>query len=53
MERSEITLRDRIEKLLEAHSLVQILEYNDATEEDILVFLYQTYGLKFPESEPL
>jgi hypothetical protein len=52
MERKELFLRERIKKLLEMYTLQEILEFNDETEEDILVFLYFEYGLKFPE-EPM
>ena len=52
MERKELYLRERIRRLLETYSLEEILEFNEATEEDILVFLYFEYGLKFPE-EPV
>lgn len=53
MERKELFLRDRIQRLLETYTFSEILEYNEATEEDILLFLYFEYGLKFPEAEPL
>lgn len=53
MERKELFLRERIQKLLETYSFSELLEYNDATEEDILVFLYFEYGLTFPEQEPV
>ena len=52
MERKELLLRERIQRLLEVFSFEQILEFNDLTEEDTLVFLYLEYGLQFPE-EPL
>lgn len=52
MERKELFLRERIQRLLETYSFEDILEFNEATEEDILVFLYFEYGLKFPE-EPM
>jgi hypothetical protein len=52
MERKELYLRERIQRLLETYTLEELLEYNDATEEDILVFLYFEYGLKLPE-EPV
>lgn len=52
MERKELVLRERIQRLLEVFTLEQIFEYNDMTEEDVLVFLYLEYGLTFPE-EPL
>jgi hypothetical protein len=52
MERKELHLRERIQRLLETYTLEELLEYNDATEEDILVFLYFEYGLKLPE-EPV
>lgn len=52
MERKELYLRERIRRLLEVYSFEEILEFNEATEEDILVFLYFEYGLKFPE-EPV
>lgn len=52
MERKELVLRERIQRLLEVFTLEQIFEYNDMTEEDVLLFLYFEYGLTFPE-EPL
>lgn len=52
MERKELHLRERIQRLLQTHSFEDILEYNDMTEEDIIVFLYFEYGLKLPE-EPM
>jgi hypothetical protein len=52
MERNDLYLRERIRRLLEAYSLEEILEQCDETPEDILVFLYFEYGLKFPE-EPM
>jgi hypothetical protein len=52
MERNDLYLRERIRRLLEAYSLEEILEQCDETAEDILVFLYYEYGLKFPE-EPM
>lgn len=52
MERNELYLRDRIRRLLEEHTLEEILEQCDETPEDILVFLYFEYGLPIPE-EPV
>lgn len=52
MERNDLYLRERIRRLLETYSLEEILEQCDETPEDILVFLYFEYGLKFPE-EPM
>lgn len=52
MERKELFLRERIRRLLEIFTFEQILEHNDITEEDALLFLYFEYGLQFPE-EPL
>ena len=52
MERKELQLRERIQRLLEVFTFEQILEYNDITNEDVLLFLYFEYGLNFPE-EPL
>lgn len=51
MEENELKLRERIEKLLEIYTFEDILEHNDATIEDILIFLYYEYGLKFPPME--
>jgi hypothetical protein len=51
MERDELKLRERIEKLLEIYSLEEILEHNDLSVEDILVYLYNEYGLTFPPLE--
>lgn len=52
MERKEIFLRERIQRLLETYTFSEILEFNEMTEEDTLLFLYFEYGLQFPE-EPL
>ena len=52
MERNELYLRERIQRLLETYTVQEILEHNDMTDEDILVFLYFEYGLKLPE-EPV
>ena len=51
MERDEIQLRERIEKLLEIYSFEDILEHNDLSLEDVLVFLHNEYGLTFPTLE--
>jgi hypothetical protein len=53
MERDELALRDRIKKLLEVYDLEYILDVNDMTAEDCLVFLVQQYGLLLPDYEPL
>jgi hypothetical protein len=53
MERKELLLRERIQRLLATYSFEDLLDYNEATEEDILVFLYFEYGFQFPEAEPL
>lgn len=53
MERNELLLRDRIARLLEVYDFDDILDHNDVTLEDILVFLYFEYGLQFPDNEPL
>ena len=52
MERKELQLRERIQRLLEVFTFEQILEFNDMEYEDVLLFLYFEYGLNFPE-EPL
>lgn len=52
MERKELFLRERIRRLLEVFTLEQIFEFNDMTEEDVLLFLYFEHGIQFPE-EPL
>jgi hypothetical protein len=49
VERDELRLRERIALLLEDYSLEDILETNDITVEDTLVFLYFEFGLKLPE----
>ena len=49
MERNELVLRQSIRRLLEDYTLEEILEQCDETPEDILVFLYFEYGLKFQE----
>lgn len=49
MERKELYLRERIQRLLETYSFEDILEYNDMTDEDVIVFLFFEYGLKLPE----
>lgn len=53
MERKELFLRERIRRLLETYSFEEILEFNNATEEDILIFLYFEHGIQFPEQEPV
>lgn len=53
MERDELNLRERIEKLLEIYDFEDILEHNDLSIEDVLVFLYCEYGLDFPPLEPI
>lgn len=52
MERKELYLRERIQRLLETYSFEEILEFNDMSEEDVVLFLYFEYGLQLPE-EPL
>lgn len=52
MERKELYLRERIQRLLETYSFEDILEFNDMTDEDVLVFLYFEFGLNLPE-EPV
>lgn len=52
MERKELFLRERIQRLLESYSFEEILDFNDMSEEDVLLFLYLEYGLKLPE-EPV
>ena len=53
MDRDEIALRDRLKNILEVYSLEEIFELNEATTEDILVFLVENYGLLLPDYEPL
>ena len=53
MERDELLLRERISKLLEAYSLEELLEYNEMTEEDLLVILINEFGFDIPNMEPL
>jgi hypothetical protein len=53
MERNELYLRERIQRLLETYTLEEIIDHNDVTTEDILVFLYFEFGLTFPEQEPV
>ena len=38
---------------LEVYSLEEILEYNDITEEELLMFLLDERFLKLPDVEPL
>ncbi len=53
MERNELFLRERIQRLLETYTLEEILELGGVTPEDVLVFLYFEFGLTFPEQEPV
>lgn len=53
MDREEIALRDRLKNILNVYTLEEIFENNDATVEDILVFLVHNYGLLLPDYEPL
>ncbi len=53
MERDEVRLRDRLKVVLETYTLEEILEQNDMTVEDTLVFLVYNYGLLLPDYEPL
>jgi hypothetical protein len=53
MERDEILLRDRIKNILQTYELEEILDQNEMTIEDCLVFLVYQYGLKLPDYAPL
>lgn len=53
MERDEIHLRDRLKAVLEIYTVEEILEDNDMTVEDALVFLVYQYGLLIPDYGPL
>lgn len=53
MERDELQLRERIARLLEAYSLEELLEYNEMTEEDLLVVLISGFDFTIPDMEPL
>lgn len=53
MERDELQLRERISRLLEAYSLEELLEYNELTEEDLLVLLIRDFSFDIPDMEPL
>ena len=53
MERKELLLRERIQRLLATYSFEELLDFNETSEEDILVFLYFEYGFQFPDAEPL
>lgn len=53
MDRDQLVLYTHIKKLLEVYTFEEILEYNDDTVEDILMYLFYEYGLKFPEVEPV
>ena len=53
MERDELQLRERIARLLEAYSLEELLEFNEMSEEDLLVVLISSYGFDIPNVEPL
>lgn len=53
MERDELALRDRVKNLLEIYDFEYILDINDMTPEDCVVFLVQQYGLLLPDYEPL
>jgi hypothetical protein len=53
MDRDEILLRDKIKNLLEVYSFEEILEHNDMTIEDCIVFMIANYGLLLPDYGPL
>jgi hypothetical protein len=53
MERDELQLRERITRLLEAYSLEELLQYNEMSEEDLLVVLISEFGFDIPDMEPL
>jgi hypothetical protein len=53
MERDELRLRERIARLLETYSLEELLEYNEMTEDDLLVLLISSYDFSIPDMEPL
>jgi hypothetical protein len=52
MERDEIKLRERINRLLEAYSFEEFLDINELSQEDVLVILIRDYGYTFPDMEP-
>ncbi len=43
----------RAKELLETYSFSELLEHNELTEEDVLVFLNEQGLLTLPEVEPL
>jgi hypothetical protein len=53
MERDEVNLRDRVSQVLGVYTLEEVLEVNDMTVEDCLVFLVYNYGLVLPDYGPL
>ena len=50
MERDELRLRERIARLLETYSLEELLEYNEMTEDDLLVLLISSYDFSIPDN---
>lgn len=53
MDRDELYLRDKIKNCLDVYGLEEILEINDLTIEDLLVFMVGNYGLTLPDYAPL
>lgn len=53
MERDELNLRLRIREVLETYTFEEILDEANEEMEDILIFLFNEYGLLLPEREPL
>lgn len=46
-------LIDKVESILETYSLDEILEINEVTQEDTLLFLVEQEFVKLPNPEPL
>lgn len=44
---------ETIEKILQTYTLSEILEFNDSSEEDILLFLVSEEFLELPDPEPV
>jgi hypothetical protein len=44
---------EKVEKALQVYSLEEILELNDLTDEDVLVFLVEQQFISLPNPEPL
>ena len=53
MERDELQLRERVQKILEEYTFEEILLAAGHELEDVLIFLIHEYSLDLPEQDPL